>query len=131
MWPTIEPDADDYIDTYDALRSLQIPEKFHTYLILIIIHDCLKILKILAYLRPHDAINFTTENLLVKDGRILLSDAYLSKQKIKRELQVQANKKIEIVGDMGGLMPESYSKKLWQLQNLQFILRLACQMLTD
>lgn len=115
VWPNIEPDCDDYIDTYDALRSLPVPEKLHTYIVLLIIHDCLKILKMLAFVRPHDAINFTTDNLLVKDGRILLSDAYLSKQRLKRELQVVAHKKIEMVSDMGGFMPDSYSKKLWQL----------------
>jgi len=90
--------------------------------VFVLIHDCLKILKMLALNRPNDAICFTVDNLLIKDGHVILSDAYLSKAKLKREIQLLTNK---------DLVQESYTQKLWQLQNLQFIGRLACQMLSE
>lgn len=61
-------------------------DKLKTYIVLILIHDCLKILKMLALYRPNDAICFTRDNLLLKDGHVILSDAYLSKAKLRREI---------------------------------------------
>lgn len=75
-----------YVDTGDALKALQISDRFKTYVVLVLIHDCLKILKMLALQRPNDAICFTVDNLLIKDGHVILSDAYLSKAKLKREI---------------------------------------------
>ena len=61
--------------------------------ILLTIHDCLKILKTLALHRPTEATCFSLENLLYKDGQIKLSDVYLSKAKMKKEIQFIRNKK--------------------------------------
>jgi len=60
---------------------------------LITIHDCLKILKTLALNRPSDATCFSLDNLLFKDGQIKISDVYLSKVKIKKEILQLRNKK--------------------------------------
>lgn len=79
-------DQDDYVDTGDALKALITTDRFKTYVVLVLIHDCLKILKMLALYRPNDAICFTVDNLLIKDGHVILSDAYLSKAKLKREI---------------------------------------------
>jgi hypothetical protein len=53
---------------------------------LVLVHDCLKILKMLALLRPNDAICFSVDNLLLKNGHLILSDAFISKSKLKREI---------------------------------------------
>lgn len=84
---------------------------------MLLIHDCLKILKMLALQRPNDAICFTVDNLLIKDGHVILSDAYLSKSKLKREIQLLGSKKMDFASDPNKehLLPESYTQKLWQL----------------
>jgi hypothetical protein len=79
MWPSIEPDKDNYIDTYEAMKNLYPAEKNSTFSVLIIVHECLKILKMLAYVRPNDAISFSLENLLVHDGQLIMSDSCISK----------------------------------------------------
>jgi len=43
----------------------------------------------LALYRPSDAICFTVDNLLIKNGSVILSDAYLSKAKLKREIMLK------------------------------------------
>lgn len=63
----------------DALNALQGSERMKTYIVLVIVHDCLKILKLLALHKPLDAICFSIDNLLIKDGHVILADAYLSK----------------------------------------------------
>jgi len=50
------------------------------------VHDCLKILKNLALHRPLEATCFTLDNLLYKDGVLKISDVYLSKVKMKKEI---------------------------------------------
>ena len=60
---------------------------------MVIMHDCLKILKMLALHKPLDAICFTVDNLLIKDGHVILSDAYLSKNNLKREIRLLSDKK--------------------------------------
>jgi hypothetical protein len=40
----------------------------------------------LALNKPHDAICFTVDNLLIKDGHVVLSDAFISKAMLKREI---------------------------------------------
>lgn len=91
--------SEEYLDTGDALKALQLQERLKTYIVLLLVHDCLKILKMLALLRPNDAICFTVDNLLIKDGHVILSDPYLSKAKLKREIQLLNNKKMEFVSD--------------------------------
>jgi hypothetical protein len=77
---------DEYIDTGDALKALTMADRYKTFIVLVLVHDCLKILKMLALLRPNDAICFSVDNLLLKNGHLILSDAFISKSKLKREI---------------------------------------------
>lgn len=77
----------------DAFTALQGQERVKTFIILVIVHDCLKILKLLALHKPLDAICFSIDNLLIKDGHVILSDAYLSKSNLKREIRTLSEKK--------------------------------------
>jgi hypothetical protein len=74
------------MDTGDALKALSMTDRYKTFIVLILVHDCLKILKMLALLRPNDAICFSVDNLLLKNGHLILSDAFISKAKLKREI---------------------------------------------
>ena len=74
------------------------------------IHDCLKILKTLALHRPTEAICFSLDNLLYKDGQIRLSDVYLSKARMKKEIQTLRNKSLsKLTGELEEIVPESYT----------------------
>jgi hypothetical protein len=78
------------------------------------IHDCLKILKTLALHRPTEATCFSLDNLLFKDGQVKLSDVYLSKAKMKKEiLNLRSKGQTRLISDLDEIMPESYSQKLW------------------
>jgi len=55
-------------DPVEALDCQTNTERRATYIILLIIHDCLRILKFLALYKPEEAIFFTSDNLLIKDG---------------------------------------------------------------
>jgi hypothetical protein len=104
----------------------------YSIFILITIHDCLKILKTLALHRPTEATCFSLDNLLFKDGQVRLSDVYLNKAKVKKEILILRNKNhSKLTADLEDIVPESYTQKLWQLQNLQFICCLACMMITN
>jgi hypothetical protein len=46
---------------------------------MLIVHDCLRILKYLSLTAPTEALLFSEENLLIKEGRVKLSDPFLSK----------------------------------------------------
>lgn len=61
-------------------------------MILLLLHDLMKILKMLALLKPKEPICFTLDNLLIRNGHLILSDAYLSKTKLKRELRLIQDK---------------------------------------
>ena len=77
---------DEYIDTGDALKALTMADRYKTFIVLVLVHDCLKILKMLALLRPNDAICFSVDNLLLKNGHLIISDAFISKSKLKMEI---------------------------------------------
>jgi len=75
----------DLYDPLDALNAQTNTERRTTYIVLLIIHDCLRILKFLSLNRPLDSIFFSSDNLLIKDGHVKLSDSYFSRSKLKRE----------------------------------------------
>jgi hypothetical protein len=50
---------------------------------------------------------------------------------MKKEILALRNKNhSKLTADLEEIVPESYTQKLWQLQNLQFICCLACMLLT-
>ena len=53
---------------------------------MLIIHDCLKILKHLALFHPFEQLHFDVNNLMLKDGRVKMADAYLRRKKLAYEL---------------------------------------------
>ncbi len=114
---------DAYVDVHEAYLAMPITERFKYSIVLAIMHDCLKILKFLSLQNPEDAIAFTTDNLLFKNGHVVLSECYLSKVKIKRELVLQ-DKCLSCAEENNE--SSSFSQKLWQVQNLQFIAFIAC-----
>lgn len=89
------------MDVHEAFMGLPMTERFKYSIVLAIMHDCLKILKMLSLQRPEAAICFTTDNLLFRNGHIVLSDCYLSKAKIKRELALQEKCKVVGTQDAG------------------------------
>lgn len=86
-------------------------------------HDCLKILKYLASAQPNEPIIFSEDNLLMKDGHVKLSDAFLNKTHIQQELSKLRKTKVE--------QQKTSKKQPWQLQNIQFIAELACKLLAS
>jgi len=82
----------------------------HYVFTLMTIHDCLKILKTLALHRPTEATCFSLDNLLLKDGQIRLSDVYLSKARMKKEILALRNKThSKLTAELEELIPESYT----------------------
>jgi hypothetical protein len=51
---------------------------------LVVIHDCLKILKTLALHRPNEATCFSLDNLYLKEGTLKIADIYISKTKVRK-----------------------------------------------
>lgn len=95
----------------EALQTLQSQDRLRTYVILLLVHDCLKILKLLAG-QHSDPINFSADNLLVKNGHLVLTDAYISKTNLKRQIRG---------------MPTQSSR--WLVANLEFVLKVACTLI--
>ena len=53
---------------------------------MLVVHDCLRILKYLSLTAPTEELLFSEDNLLIKDGRVKLSDPFLSKAHLQQEL---------------------------------------------
>lgn len=119
--------VEEFLDPLEALNAQTAPEKRTTFIVLLIVHDCLRILKFLAAHRPYDAVCFHTDNLMLQDGHVRLADGYLSKNKLKREM-IRARTKLP-ESSLEPFIPETYQKRLWQIQNLQFVTKIACQLL--
>jgi len=113
---------------------------------MLVVHDCLKILKYLSLNRPLEEKLFGLDNLLFQDGRLKMSDPYLSRKHLRNEISSIKRAKFNefqgiappqdllsstIMGDSANRFSATYSQKMWQLQNLQFIGELACQLLAD
>lgn len=55
-------------------------------MLLVIIHDCLRILKYLGKNQPYQQLYFGVNNLYIRDGRVCFSDPYISRQNLVKEL---------------------------------------------
>ena len=53
---------------------------------MLIIHDCLRILKILCKHSPLEAVYMGVDNLYLQNGRVKLCDPFLSRQNLLKEL---------------------------------------------
>ena len=53
---------------------------------MLIIHDCLKILKILCKHSPLEAVYMGIDNLYLQNGRVKLCDPFLSRSNLLKEL---------------------------------------------
>ena len=111
---------------------------------MLIIHDCLRILKILSKHSPLEAVYLGVDNLYLQNGRVKLCDPFLSRSNLLQELiklkadqfeQQQLGQRPEPHSSpRRGAIKESFEtvalKKQWQLQNLFFIGLLASRLLT-
>ena len=53
---------------------------------MLIIHDCLRILKILSKHSPLEAVYLGVDNLYLQNGRVKLCDPFLSRSNLLQEL---------------------------------------------
>ena len=105
---------------------------------MMIIHDCLKILKILCKHSPLEAVYMGVDNLYFQNGRVKLCDPFLSRSSLLKELikpkplTSQSSKtNLHSVGRLVHKNTETIGQqKQWQLQNLFFIALLASRLLT-
>jgi len=62
------------------MAHLSASEKRTTFMVMLLLYDCLRILKYLAKNRPDDTFILKADNLLIRaDGHVVLSDCYIQK----------------------------------------------------
>ena len=67
-----------YEDPIEALAKLSASEKRTTFMVMLLLYDCLRILKYLAKNKPDDHFVVRADNLLIRpDGHVVLSDCYI------------------------------------------------------
>ena len=115
---------------------------------MLIIHDCLRILKVLSRANPLEAVYLGMDNLYLMNGQVRLCDPFLTRTRLLQELiklkaassstnSPSSNSDASSQTSRGAaacydyqvnLQPEK--QKLWQVQNLYFIGLLAARLLT-
>ena len=106
------------------------------FVIMLIIHDCLRILKVLSRSSPLEPVYLGMDNLYIMNGRVRLCDPFLNRTRLWQENQlrqkqneVRVRDSSDAADDLGRRMPPE-RQKLWQVQNLYFIGLLAARLLT-
>ena len=92
------------------------------FVVLLIIHDCLKILKVWSRANPLEAVYLGIDNLYLSNGKVCLCDPFLNRTKLLQEL-IKLKTAKDDAGDESGLpsvrtSSQTHSaekQKLWQV----------------
>jgi len=68
-------------------NSLATAVNGNEFVVMLIIHDCLRLLKILSRSNPTEAVYLGMDNLYLMNGRVKLCDPFLNRTRLLQELK--------------------------------------------
>lgn len=68
-------------------NSLAVGISDNEFVVMLIIQDCLRLLKILSRSNPTEAVYLGVDNLFLMNGRVRLCDPFLNRTRLQQELK--------------------------------------------
>ena len=82
------------------------------YVVMLIIHDCLRILKVLSRSSPLEPVYLGMDNLYIMNGRVRLCDPFLNRTRLWQENQFRQKQNDARQRDAADIGGDENSKKL-------------------